>query len=862
MHLFSRYPAATLVMLFFGTVIVMFTTQPQPGFMVDAVEFDVASVKPYHESVRKLEYFYLQRSYGNPGVNVDQNLWREYNRVAKSPQSALYKPFAPSNTWVSEGPSNIGGRMRAVAVHPTETNTLYAGGASGGVWKSTDLGVTWMPLSDNQPRLAVGALAIDKNDPNIVFAGTGEPILGTFGRGHGSPFYDGVGILRTDNAGADWELLPWPSATSAVHRIALHPESSDTLLVATIDRLAKSTDGGRNWGTVLNGIITDVLYHPTNPSTVYAAIGSDHGGSPNGVYVSHSGGNRYTWEKLDANFAPGDSCGRIVLAMTPADPERIYAAVAMNRRHLTSPDADFKGLWVSTNGGEYWERKPTAISGTFTRGQAFYDLCIAASPVHADVVFLGGIDMYRSTNGGNGFSKRSRWELRVTDPNNPEYVHADQHHIMFKPDDPNTIIVGNDGGVFISFDGGNSWEERSNTLETTQFYGIAYAPSNPRLLYGGTQDNSNMRLQSIGMTEWLFVGGGDGGNIAVDHNNHNLMYLCMNSTPYRTFDGLQFYPLHSGLEGQRFNWIRPMVLSANGQRLYTASNRVHLLSPAPDAHQWTTISGVLPTGSGIITDLEVLPNDPRWIFASTSTGQVYYSDNLTAYDPDWFNISAGLPNRWISDIHVAWNDYRTIYAAISGYGTGHAFMSTNLGETWVDISGDLPDIPANAIIPSRTEENTVFLATDLGVWYTTDGGEHWKQFGNGLPNVVCYDMKLTPLNTLIVGSYGRGVWSTDVTTTVVRASAVAPVAPVSLIVAPNPVIAEHALLEFTLKTASAVSIRIYDAAGRLVSSAVDARYDAGRHVAPFSASTLGSGTYFAVLEAGNERTTTKIALVR
>jgi photosystem II stability/assembly factor-like uncharacterized protein len=855
-------PAVRLAALYAGVFALVFLSQPRPDFLSPQRGFGYETAKPMRDAVHMLEYHYVQRSYGNPGVNIDKKLWDAWEDVARSPQSALMKPFPAAANWKLEGPTNIGGRMRAVAFHPTETSTLYAGGASGGVWRSTNLGVSWTPLSDFEPRINIGALAIDHNDPSVIFAGTGEPVAGSFGRRNGSPFYDGVGVLRSSNGGDDWELLPW-SGSSAVHRIALHPHSSDTLLVATTDNLYKSTDGGQNWSNALSGVITEVMYKPDDPSVVFAAVGSDYGGSANGVYVSYAGGNRFTWERLGENFAPGDSCGRIVMSIPTSDPDRIYAAVAMNRRILPDNDVDFKGVFVSHDAGQTWERKLSAINNGFTRGQAFYDLTIAASPTEPDVVMLGGIDMYRSTNGGDGFSKQSRWELRVFDPNNPAYVHADQHHIAFKPDDPSTFVVGNDGGVFISTDRGDTWEARNEGLATVQFYGMEYAPSNSELLYGGTQDNSNMRQTGPGQTTWLYVGGGDGGRIAVDPDNSSLMYFCMNSTPFRTFDGTTMEPLTNGLAGYRFNWIRPMVLDPSGERLYTASNNVHRLSPAKEANNWLTITPNALTNS-IVTDLVMPEPNPRYMYASTGDGKVFACYNLIALDPEWFDVSEGLPGRWITDIHVGWGTLYDLYACVSGYGTGHAFKSTDGGESWTDISGDLPDVPANAIIPSRTDPNTVFLATDLGVWYTTNGGSNWKQFGNGLPNVVSYDMRLTPENRLVVATFGRGMWSTDAVTAIESPQA----HPAALTLHgnyPNPFGAgfgDETTLRFSLQSPANITLEVFDAAGRRVATPAAGRHDAGTHAARFDAAQLPAGTYFAVLRSGSQSVTRKMVLLR
>lgn len=864
MSRFYRSPAVYLAGLYTCTLVILLLVNGRPAFL-DPPVYPVEEKKQWRESMESIEHFYAQRAYGNPGINIGERLMEAWERIAWSPQSALLKPFSADKNWRLEGPVNIGGRMRAVLFHPTETSTLYAGAASGGVWKSTDLGLSWLPLTDQMPRLPVGALVIDRANPNILYAGTGEPLGTNFGRSGGSPYYDGLGVMRTSDGGANWTLLPWPKANSAVHRIALHPASSDTLLVATVDKLWKSTDAGQTWNSTLDGYITEVMYKPDDPATVYAAIGAEYGGSSNGIYISRAGGEQFSWTKLADNLPPGDSTARVVMSIPAGNPNRIYAAMGLNRRKMTDGDVDFKGVFVSDDGGATWQRRQNAIANDFTRGQGFYDLTIMARPDNPDVVFIGGIDLHRSLTGADGFAKVSRWELRVVDPKNPAYVHADQHHLAFKPDDPNVVVAACDGGIFVSTDGGTNWMERSNGLATTQFYGINYAPSNPGLLYGGTQDNSNMRQIAPNQTDWLYVGGGDGGRMAIDPKNSNLMYLTMNSTPYRTFDGASFEPLAAGLNGYRGNWIRPMLLDPNGDRLYTASDYVHRLSPAKDATSWLTISTKkVVRNTGIVTDLEMPQPNPRWMYSSSSDGKVFVCENLTALDTEWYDESTGLPNRWISDIHVGWGTLRTVYAALSGYGTSHAWKTIDGGKTWIDISGDLPDIPCNAIIPSRTDTSTVFLATDLGVWYTTNGGTNWKQFGNGLPNVVCYDMKLTPENRLIVGTYGRGVWSVDAITS----SGGTPPAPADLALDaawPNPFgpgIAASTSLRFTLAKAADAELTVYNAAGRAVASLASGRREAGTHSVQFAAGNLPAGTYIAVLRAGGKTVTKKVALVR
>jgi len=252
------------------------------------------------------------------------------------------------------------------------------------------------------------------------------------------------------------------------------------------------------------------------------------------------------------------------------------------------------------------------------------------------------------------------------------------------------------------------------------------------------------------------------------------------------------------------------------------------------------------------------------MYSSSSDGKVFVCENLIALDTEWYDESTGLPNRWVSDIHIGWGTLRTVYAALSGYGTSHAWKTTNGGKSWIDISGDLPDIPANTIIPSRTDTNTVFLATDLGVWYTTNGGANWKQFGNGLPNVVCYDMKLTPENKLIVGTYGRGVWTVDAITSI--GNPVPAAAGLSLEAAwPNSfggAIASSTTLRYSLATDEDIQLTVYNTSGRAVATLAQGRREAGTHSVRFAAGSLPAGTYIAVLRAGAKTMTRKIALIR
>lgn len=814
--------------------------------------------------------FYRMREYGNPGLNVYQKLWETYSELAAEERLAFEKPSV-QNTWVSAGPVNISGRIRAIAIHPDKPDVIYAGSASGGVWKSTDSGNNWYPLTDNLPALPIGALAIDAHNPDRIFAGTGEPVAAsTNTHGNATPIYNGIGIFRSDDAGQTWTLLPWPSSSSSIHRIALHPESADTMLVATLSDLWKTTNGGLEWTRVLNGTVTDVYYRPGSPAKAYAALGRDNGASANGVYFSDAGGERYSWRRNPINFPQQDSVGRIALAVTPAAPDKLYAAVAKNRSLLANSEDpnDFLLLMISNDGGETWERKIGAITASFTRGQAWYDLAMGVSPFDPNFIMLGGVDLWRSTNGGLSFAKNSDWTLRTSTPTSPRYVHADQHAIYFKPGSPNTVIAGCDGGIHISTDRGENWALKSNALVTTQYYTARFDNGNPRRLYGGTQDQSNQRQVNPGDDKWMFIGGGDGGPIAVDPTSISILYFVVNGEVRRSTNGggsstALTEGLNGGTSGDNRNWRRPVALHPTDRTtLYTASQYMYVMKNAPSASfpTWSIISGNLTRVNSIITDIAFAPTQPDWLYTVSGDGRASLTRNIRAASPLWENISSGLPNRWLSKITVDWDNQETAYIAASGYGTGHVFKTTNAGQNWIDISGDLPDIPAGSVVRSLADENTLFVATDIGVWFTVNGGANWKRFGDGLPNVVVFDMTITPEGILVAGTHGRGMWTTS---SIVSTEPLGKANEFTLSQAfPNPVGRGETVIPFTVRAQGRASFKLYDTRGRVVRSFGQQWYAAGNHSFEISANDLESGVYFYALEMNGKRLTKKLTVLR
>jgi hypothetical protein len=823
------------------------------------------------ESLGEESLFWTQRFSGSPNVDFNERLWTAYQQVRTIQAAGLNKSqLNPSNTWTSHGPVNITGRIRALAMHAADPNTIYAGAASGGVWKSTSFGLDWMPLTDGMTAMAIGALAIDPTDPNRIYAGTGEPtnINGVNNtHGWGSPAYTGLGVLTSSDAGQSWRLLPWPASKSMIHRIAVHPVQSDTVFAASTANLFRTTNKGQNWTSTLTGCITDLAYRPGAPAVVYAAVGNNYGSSSNGVYVSEAGGRSYSWRKLSKNFPSGDSTGRILFAISPTNPNRMYAAVSVSRNLLSSSDPnDFLLLCVSTDAGETWERKIGAVGRSIGNGQLYYDFVLGVLPTDPNVVFLGGVDLWRSKNGGGTFAKISDWRLRMSNMNSPGYLHADQHAIAFKPDNGTVVLEATDGGIHISSNGGDGWAMRNQNLVTTQFYSCNYDRATSPLFYGGTQDQSNQRQPSSGAQTWAFLGGGDGGSTAADPLSTSIFYVVINGTVNRsTNGGASYKELSSGIgSSDRVYYWRPMLLHPNDKDLlFCATQYVYKMrNPGTTVDpSWVVSSEDLTAGMSVISDMAIAPTNPDVMYVVTGNGKAARSDNIRALDVTWTGISTGLPSRWLTRISVDWNDPMTAYIAASGYGGPHAYKTTNGGANWTSISGDLPDIPAGAIVRSRTDVHTLFLATDLGVWYTTNDGANWRPFGSGLPNLIAYDMKMLPNGDLLVGSYGRGMWTTSSVTDAEPTPTIMPNGISLGQMYPQPLRSGQDLhLPLSLSGPSRVEITAYAADGTRALVGAGA-FQAGHQTMTVSSSGLAPGVYLVRATAGGRSASGKFVVI-
>ena len=669
-------------------------------------------------------WFMEQRSY--PGQLIPGNAY--LNAIRQRDELRTANGTVENITWVSLGPTpgsypgygNISSRIVTGTYHPTNPNIIYIGPANGGVWKSTDNGVNWQPLTDDQPSLAMGSIVLDPVNPDIVYAGTGEATYS------GASYY-GAGIIKSTDGGNTWTHITSGLPTRTyISRMVIRPGNGNHLLAALgTSGLYRSTDAGMTWNLLLSGRCDDVLFSLTGDTAF--AIGSGIGG----IRRSTDGGAAFS------AFATGLVSGtRTHFDYCKSSPSVMYAAV-----YSGSSVTPYK----STNYGVNWSMAGTGLSGT---SQAWYDLHCKVSPWNPDHVFIGLIDVFRSTNGGTSFTN-------ITNGYSGGNVHVDQHNLFWHPTDPNTHIVTNDGGIWRTTNNGSSYVNLNQNLTLTQFYRITASPFNPGRILGGTQDNGTQ--QTFSTLNWAAAFGGDGGEVCFNPFDSNFIIgETQNGGLRRTSNGgSSWVSATSGISGSAA-WVAPIEHHpVNSGEFYTA--RQSIFRSTNNGSNWAAISTSI-NGSNAIRELTISNSDPSIMYA-TSGSQVFKSTNAGV---NWSNVTLSLPGRTITSVYVHPSNSNTAFLTFSGFGTDKVYKTTNGGSSWFSIHSNLPDSPVNDIFIytyDALNPNTYFAATDVGIFLTQNDGASWTEIDDGLPNTVIMHLDYSPSNQMLrAGTHGRGVF--------------------------------------------------------------------------------------------------------
>ncbi len=790
------------------------------------------------------DFMFMQRAYPSGEIKTDAYA----NAIRWKKQQLQNTRY--SAPWEFVGPVNVGGRITDIEIPIDQAQTYYLGAASGGIFKTTDAGATWTPIFDDQEMLSIGDMEISKNNTDLIWVGTGE-----VNAGGGSLAYDGDGIYKSSDGGANWEVKGLPDAGS-IGKVLIDPNDDQTLFVGAMGPLFRNDnnrgvyrtiDDGDTWEQVLfvsdsTGII-DMAIHPSNGDIVYAASwerirrpnNRQYGGETSRIYRTTDGGDN--WSEL-TNGLPNTPSqkGRISIDISQSNPNVVYASYA-------TASGSMQGVYKTVDGGDTWTEVNSSDIGDTPYEWWFGGLFV--DPTDENTLYYLGFTNYKSIDGGTSWSD--------TFPG----VHVDQHALAFNVSASGEVLLGNDGGLYKSTNSGAS-SVKDLTLPITQFYRFHVDAQNSNKIYGGSQDNSTIRTVTGGDNNWNVIYGGDGFQPLVDPTNTNVIYALSQrgNLGKSTNDGASFFNAMSGISGaDPKNWDTPITFDPNdSQTLFYGSNRVYKTTNA--AGNWTAISPDLSNGPhsgnlafGTVTSISVSRYNSNVIYAGTDDGNVWVTQDGGS---NWTDISGSLPNRWVTKVKASPFDVSEVFVTLSGYrfgeDNGHVYHSDDFGATWTDISTNLPDIPVNDI-----EMGGLFgyyLATDIGVFQTDNIGGDWLPFGDGLPSVVVNDLFLESIfsEDLYAATYGRSSYKISIGNLGVEDYPME-----EITIYPNPA-SDHVNVSFP-NGAFIGMIEIFDQTGKKVTSKAISN---DQNEVRINLNGISTGLYFMNIDSGNAMISKKL----
>ena len=739
-----------------------------------------ASAAP--EPVGADDWMYLQRA--EPDGSIPNAAVTEAIAQSKAAGQASKGSPSTDQVWSELGPSNIGGRIRDMAADPSTKDVVYIATGSGGVWKSTDGGATFSPAWNTYLPQSIGAVAVDSK--GVVWAGTGE-----VDHGGGSAYY-GNGVYRSTDGGATWTNMGLEDGDTT-GRIVIDPRDDNRVFVAVQGALHDTNptrglflteDGGASWTRVIvpqttsTGAI-DVTINKSNPdvmlATTWDKIRDEKSrlyGPNSYLYRSTDGGHTWTnihnpplpqSEKDPALQTTANLVGKMGVDFSDSDPNRAYLI-------SSTAAGNFNGFFTSADAGATWTAVGPTSGGVLQNisgGFAWWFGRVDVDPVNPQHVFVEGVNLAESLNGG------TTWTTSQT-------PHADQHAVEFDPFTANKVFLGNDGGFYWSTANGAARGLWSKTprLAVTQFYAMDVSVQDNTRVNAGSQDNGSLKSWAANNTvngDWFNFVGGDGMMNRIDPTNDRKYYGCSQNGGCRGFvDGAGF---NMTVPGVRKNWVAPIEFAADPHFMFGGSEFVNRINTDAGQRVWQRISPDLTEGTeprapgfGTITAIGTTTADPDLVYAGTDSGLMWVSRNAMApaADVTWTKLSSPVfPGRWVTRITVDQDNPNVAWASFSGWRSGdgypHLVMTSDGGNTWADIAGKkIPQAPINDVIRHWAHPKWLFIATDVGVWRTTNLGKTWLKVGDNLPLVPINDIDLPDgSNTLYAATYGRSVWTTS-----------------------------------------------------------------------------------------------------
>ncbi len=705
-------------------------------YYVDGVKTKAGGWKQF----KRWEWYWETRVNPLTGAFPNTSAWEEYQKIKKLAGGQR----SSSGQWTSMGPSSSPGgyaglgRLNCIGFHPTDNDVMYVGAASGGIWKTTDGSSTWTPKGDDIDAIGVSdIIVVETAGDDLIYLATGD-------KDHSDTY--SVGILKSTDGGINWSstgLVFTAGQKKLINRLLIDPSNDDILYAATSSGLYKTTNAGVNWSIITSSIFIDLEFKPGVSGTIY---GSTKYGD---IYRSTDSGVNWTGTLNTSGY-------RTEIAVSTDNSAIVYAVIASSNNELF-------GVYKSTDSGASFS---LAFSGTNLLGwncdggiggQGWYDLCIAADPNDVDIVFLGGVNTWKSTDGGSSWSINNHWSS--TCGGGATTVHADKHNLVFR-NGSSTLFECNDGGLYNTSNGGSSWSHLTNGMVISQMYRLGVAQTTTDDVITGLQDNGTKALLT---STWYDVIGGDGMECLIDYSNEDTQYGSIYyGRIYRTTNHWASSTIISnGISGSAA-WVTPYTQDPNNSNtLYVGYQDVW--KSANQGGSWSKISN---WGGYTLRSLTIAPSNSNTIYAAT-TSIIYGTSNGGT---SWTNITGTLPvgSSTIKYISVKYDDPNTLWVAMGEFNNYGVFESTDGGSTWTDISTGLPTLPTNCVIQNRqnTSQLELYAATDVGV-YLKLGGADWIPFYSNMPNVVVTELDIyyddnTPANSMIrAATFGRGLWESD-----------------------------------------------------------------------------------------------------